>query len=107
MLINVLFKKQIHSTNCSVSSNDVWLERMFPMAFVPPLGMVIQDNEWSCVVQELSYNAATRLVTVYDEPDNTLYEAHHAGRVDHPSLTDIVNEYLFKGWSLPGTFTNA
>lgn len=65
----------------------------FFLPFVPPVGMTITIDGWSCVVEELAYKNGD--IIAYAPEDMSLYR--NPGSRD---IQDIVDEYLDYGWEV-------
>lgn len=91
-------RKQICAHFASVSSDDVYVERIVELPFVPFLGLRIRDLK----IEELRWDELKQCFTTYEERDAELYEAHatHYSGGPEPTRTvdDLVAEYEAKDW---------
>ncbi len=107
-MIQIIFKKQIHSCFASMSSNDVYLHRVVHLPFVPHVGMeVIEGDEWSDTVKSLCVKDG--LLFAITDSDKELYEAGFNrmtgnGATKPRSIDEIVSEYVSDGWAVSEGF---
>lgn len=89
--MRVIFVKQVHGCFASMSSLDVYLEKVVELPFVPPVGMYVQFGDWSTEVASLCF--ADGQLLAYTEPDKELYR-----NPDSRPIEEIVSEYIEMGW---------
>ena len=64
--MRVVFRKRI----CFLV-DDVYLRRIMELPFCPPLGMLVIDGDWECVVTELVWDEDKKYVEAWAEADVT------------------------------------
>lgn len=94
----ITFKFQIHGCFASMSSQDIFLERVAELPFMPGVGMNFSDGgEWSATVREVTYNVETGAVSVWCGEDKEIYNAQ-LKRQAHRRVEEIAAEYVALGW---------
>jgi hypothetical protein len=101
--MKVTLRKQIHSCFASVSSEDVWVNKVIEMPMIPLVGLTIQsDGGLHEEIEEVIYNISSGEIIAYVGEDETFYDVNKPSEyfAETPEFKALVQKYLDQGWEI-------
>ena len=97
--MKVRFRKQVHGSFASVSSQDRWLYRDIDLPVEPFIGLQLTDEkDWYETIKEITFNLKTNRMDCWTEDDKELY--NFPKKPDSRELDEIIKEHVEAGWKL-------
>ena len=100
--MKVIIKTQIHSCFASVSSEDIYVYKVFDLPFAPFAGLVIghktkKGETDDITIEEVIWEDDRQCFLCYQKSDKEIYDAQ-LHKETHRHISKIVEEYEDADW---------
>ncbi len=101
-MVRVRVFKVVLASTATISSEDVRVEHVLEMPFVPPVGMTLYEGDWEAKILSVAWDGDNQEVVAYTTDEDEIPYAIKNG-VAHRTVEEIVEELVSEcGWHRRG-----